>query len=89
MRAKIMSEATVRLLQAAADLTGGEEALARHLNIGELLMRAYLEGRRPLPDFLLLRAVAVVLDHVRQPAPNQAAVQALDETVRELGRRST
>jgi hypothetical protein len=76
MRAKIMSEATVRLLQAAAGIMGGVEALARHLDIGELLMRAYLEGRRPLPDFLLLRAVDVVLEHVRQPASNQGAAQA-------------
>ncbi len=52
-----MSDVTVRLLQTAAEILGGEGALARHLNIGTLLMRAYLEGRRPLPDFLLLRTV--------------------------------
>jgi len=58
-----MSQTPVKLLQAAANILGGEEALARHLDIGEVLMRAYLEERRPLPDFLLLRAVDVVLEH--------------------------
>jgi len=58
-----MSQTTVKLLQAAAEILGGEEALARRLEIGEVLMRAYLEERRPLPDFLLLRAVDVVIEH--------------------------
>jgi len=43
-----MSDATVRLLQTAAEILGGEEALARHLNIGALLMRAY-PVQRPTP----------------------------------------
>jgi hypothetical protein len=79
-----MSDATVRLLQTAAEILGGEEALARHLNIGTLLMRAYLEGRRPLPDFLLLRTVDVVLDHVQRPTPQAKAAEALPDTVRDL-----
>jgi hypothetical protein len=36
-----MSQATVRLLQAAAGIVGGEAALAKELNIGETLMRAH------------------------------------------------
>ena len=56
-----MSHATVKLLKAAAEILGSEEALAQHLDIGRLLLRAYLEERRPLPDYLLLRAVDVVL----------------------------
>ncbi len=79
-----MSDATVRLLQTAAEILGGEEALARHLNIGALLMRAYLEGRRPLPDFLLLRAVDVVLDHVQRPTPHPKAAEVLQDAVRDL-----
>ena len=82
-----MSEATARLLETAAEILGGDEALARYLNIGELLMRAYLEGRRPLPDFLLLRTVDIVLDHVKRPAPHPRAAAALEETVRALKAR--
>ena len=78
-----MSDATVRLLQTAAEILGGEEALARHLNIGEILMRAYLEQRRPLPDFLLLRAVDIVLDHMKQPAPRPKAAQVVEEAIRD------
>ena len=62
-----MSHATVKLLKAAAEILGSEEALARHLDIGPLLLRAYLEERRPLPDYLMLRAVDVVLDQVKAP----------------------
>ena len=58
-----MNQATVRLLQAAVDIVGGEGTLAQELNIGDVLMRAYLEERRPLPDFLLLRLVDIVLAH--------------------------
>ena len=83
-----MSDATVRLLQAAAEILGGEEALAKHLNIGELLMRAYLEQRRPLPDFLLLRAVDIVLEHAKQPATDPKAAQVAADAVRDLNSRS-
>jgi hypothetical protein len=65
MHAAKMSHATVKLLRAAAEILGSEEALARHLNIGTLLLRAYLEERRPLPDYLMLRAVDVVLEQVK------------------------
>jgi len=58
-----MSQTTVKLLQAAAEILGGEDALARRLDIGEVLLRAYMEERRPMPDFLLRRAVDVVLEH--------------------------
>jgi len=62
----------------ATEIFGGEAALAKHLNIGELLMRAYIEERRPLPDFLLLRAVDVVLENIKRP-----------QAVRELKSRFT
>lgn len=71
-----MSHATVRLLRAAAEIMGSEEALARHFDIGRLLLRAYLEERRPLPDYLLLRAVDVVLAHTK---PTGALPSAPDE----------
>jgi len=62
-----MNHATVKLLRAAAEILGSEEALARHFDIGALLLRAYMEDRRPLPDYLLLRAVDIVLDQVKPP----------------------
>ena len=49
----------VRLLQAAAEIVGGESALARQLRIGESLLASYLSGTRLLPDLLLLRAVDI------------------------------
>lgn len=72
-----MSQSTIKLMQAAAEILGGDDALARHLNIGEVLLRAYYEGRRELPDFLLLRCVDVVLAHVK-PAPSSPAVLGSD-----------
>jgi hypothetical protein len=84
-----MGQATTRVLRAAAEIVGGEAALAKHLNIGELLMRAYIEERRPLPDFLLLRAVDVVLESIKRPQAKPAAAKALDEAVRALESRFT
>jgi len=63
-----MSQATVKLLKAAAEIVGSEEALARNLGIGQPLLNAYLEARRQLPDVLMLRAVDIVLEHVKPPA---------------------
>ena len=64
-----MSHATVKLLKAAAEILGSEEALARHLGIGMPLLRVYLMERRSLPDVLLLRAVDVVLEQVKPAGP--------------------
>ena len=73
-----MSQTTVKLLQAAAEILGGEEALARRLNIGDVLMRAYMEERRPLPDLLLLRAVDIVLEHNKAQAAAAAPLAGGD-----------
>ena len=73
-----MNHATVKLLRAAAEIVGSEEALAQHFGIGMVLLRAYLDERRPLPDYLLLRAVDIVLDQVKpvRPVPPAAAQDA-------------
>jgi len=83
-----MSQATVRLLQAASDIVGGQGALAEHLNITDLLLQAYIEERRPLPDFLLLRTVDIVLEHANKH-PLKAASQVLEEATRFLKSGST
>ena len=56
-----MSEATVRLLQAAAEILGDERRLAERLEIDESLLKAFMEDRRGLPDALLLKTVDIVL----------------------------
>jgi hypothetical protein len=57
-----MSATSVRLLQAAAEIAGGNRALAKRLGVTEVLLSAYMADRRPLPDPLLLRAVDVILE---------------------------
>ena len=87
--AAAMGDATVRLLEAAAEIVGGEAALAKHLHIGEALLRAYLEARQPLPDFLLLRTVDLVLDDINRPQPvSPRSAQAVQDTVSALKSRS-
>ena len=56
-----LSATTVQLLRAAADIVGGNEALARHLGIGEKLLPLFMTDSRELPDALLLRAVDIIL----------------------------
>jgi hypothetical protein len=57
-----MTSNTVRLLQAAADVVGGEKALARELGISEKLLSRFMTDFVSLPDPLFLRAVDIVLD---------------------------
>lgn len=56
-----MSATTVKLLQAAAEIAGGESQLAERLGIGEPLLAKFLADQRELPDTLLLRAVDIIL----------------------------
>lgn len=52
----------IRLLKNAAKTAGGVEAFATRVGISARLMRLYLEGRRPIPDELVFKAVDIVLD---------------------------
>jgi hypothetical protein len=56
-----MSPPSVRLLEAACGIVGGRTALAERLGIDEVLLERYMNGRRALPDALLLRAVDIIL----------------------------
>ena len=56
-----MSATSVKLLQAAAEIAGGEQALAARLAVDETLLSLYMTDRRELPDALLLRAVDIIL----------------------------
>lgn len=64
---RCMSEATIRLLQAAADILGGERYLAERLEIDEPLLRAFMEGRLEIQDRLLLKAVDILLSATAGP----------------------
>ena len=57
-----MSATSVKLLQAAAEIVGGQEALAERLGVTYSRMLALLADRVSLPDSLLLRAVDIILE---------------------------
>ena len=67
-----MTSNTVRLLQAAAEVVGGQKALARELGISEKLLSRFMTEFISLPDPLFLRAVDIVLD--RQQSELRLAV---------------
>jgi hypothetical protein len=52
----------MKILQAASEIVGGNEALAERLAIGHHALAMFLEGRRHLPDSLLLRVVDIILE---------------------------
>jgi hypothetical protein len=58
-----MTSCTARLLQAAAEVVGGEKALANELGISEKLLAKFMADSISLPDALFLRAVDIVLAH--------------------------
>lgn len=51
-----------RLLQAACELVGGEEQLARRLQTSPVLLRRYMGGHTELPQRLLLSTVDLLLE---------------------------
>jgi hypothetical protein len=58
-----MRSSTARLLQAAAEIVGGERALANELGISEKLLSRFMADFISLPDPLFLRVADIVLDH--------------------------
>jgi len=59
----------VNVLKAAADIVGGSKELAERLEIGERLLVRFMEGRRAVPDGVLLRAVDIVLQERQARTP--------------------
>ena len=57
-----MSTTSVKILQAASEIVGGNEPLAERLGIGHNALAMFMEGRRRLPDSLLLRVVDLILE---------------------------
>jgi hypothetical protein len=56
-----VSATTVKLLQAAAEIAGGDKALAERLGIGEKILAIFMADTHHLPDTLLLQAVDIIL----------------------------
>jgi hypothetical protein len=78
-----MSATTVKLLQAAAEIAGGEEALAERLGIRPRLLAKFMADSHELPDWLLLRAVDIIIAERQsgvQLASQPAAPSRLEST---------
>ena len=73
---KVMSATTVKLLRAAAEIVGGEEALSERLGIAETLLAKFMADICELPDQLLLRTVDIILEdrQSRLPVPDSRAI---------------
>jgi len=73
-----MSSTAPRLLQAASEVAGGIQPLARRLGISQPMLAKYMSGALPVPDAILLHAVDMLLEE-RDAAlgpPTAAAVPA-------------
>lgn len=57
-----MSATTVKLLASAAEIVGGDEALAGRLGVTPGRLGMFLAERVALPDRLLLVAVDIILE---------------------------
>lgn len=73
-----MSTSTVKILQAASEILGGNDALAERLGIGHHALAMFMDDRRELPDSLLLRVVDIILEdrQARLGMPGYAAMAA-------------
>ena len=63
-----MSATTVKLLRAASEIVGGDQALAERLGIAERLLQKFAADVVEIPDMLLLQALDIILAE-RQAAP--------------------
>jgi hypothetical protein len=78
-----MSATITKVLQAAAEIVGGNRELARSLGISEGLLAKFMADRHPVPDSLLLHAVDIILlDRQSRAVPTgQAAAQPSQEAM--------
>jgi transcriptional regulator with XRE-family HTH domain len=67
-----VSATTVKLLQAASEIAGGDRALADRLGVSVTLLSKFLANGRELPDPLLLRAVDIILADRQSRIPQTA-----------------
>jgi hypothetical protein len=81
-----MSATITKVLQAAAEIVGGNRELARNLGISERLLAKFMAESHPVPDSLLLHAVDIILldRQSRPPVPaGQAAALASQQVMGE------
>jgi hypothetical protein len=81
-----MSATITKVLQAAAEIAGGNRELAKSLGISEGLLAKFIDDRRPVPDSLLLHAVDIILLDRQShsvPAAGQAAVHPSQQVLGE------
>lgn len=64
-----MSVTSTKLLQAAAEIVGGNRALAQRLGVSHSLLMKFIADIVELPDPLLLRAVDIILADRRAEPP--------------------
>ena len=78
-----MSATITKVLQAAAEIVGGNRELARNLGISEGLLAKFMADKHAVPDSLLLHAVDIILlDRQSHAAPaGQTAVQPPREAI--------
>ena len=79
-----MSACTVKLLQAASEVAGSNEALARRLGVSKRLLAKFMADVLELPDPLLLRAVDIILADRAAPVDGDHGVQLLRASPRDL-----
>jgi hypothetical protein len=71
-----VSATSVKILQTASEIVGGDEALAERLGIGLRALAMFMQNRRHLPDALLLQVVDVILDDRQSRLALPASVAA-------------
>lgn len=67
-----MSETTTRLLQAASEAMGGSQALAARLGIDDGELSEFMDGRRRLPEPLLLTTLDIIFQPRHSAFPSDA-----------------
>ena len=78
-----MSATTIKLLQTASEIVGGDAALANRLGISERLLARFMADRIELPDQLLLLTVDIVVADRQSRLP---LTSHLAKLVQESGR---
>ena len=63
-------------MRRAAEILGGEEFLALHLGITPSHLSLWIKGLGRAPDAVFLRAVDIVLESERTPAPTKLSTPA-------------
>lgn len=63
-----MDAKAVKLLRAASEMVGGDQALARRLGIDDALLSTLMSGQHELPERVLLGTVDIILANHEPPS---------------------